>query len=273
MTTATNPTDKPSRQPILGRDDKGRFIYGNPGGPGNPFARQTAALRSALIRRLTVEQIEGIADKLIELALAGDVAAAKLVLQYGIGKPTEAIDPDQVDRLEWERERQQFVPAAEVNAISQGMSVAFAAFVSSLTRACQTSELAEQLSQNLDLKNKADAEHARSAPEQDQVKPADEPCSSTTPAPVAEPTNPQVIPIPGSVNKREKQATRSANRRQSATSPRQQTGVSAKLSARPIAEEEPAEAGHPVADSVMVRHWHTDRPPSANDPNRSNGSG
>src|SRR5690349_583555 len=34
-----NHADKPS-PPAPGRDAKGRFAKGNPGGPGNPFARQ-----------------------------------------------------------------------------------------------------------------------------------------------------------------------------------------------------------------------------------------
>ena len=32
------------------RDDKGRFGTGNRGGPGNPFARQTARLRQAALQ-------------------------------------------------------------------------------------------------------------------------------------------------------------------------------------------------------------------------------
>jgi hypothetical protein len=30
-----------------GRDERGRFAVGNPGGPGNPFAKRAAALRKA----------------------------------------------------------------------------------------------------------------------------------------------------------------------------------------------------------------------------------
>jgi hypothetical protein len=47
-------------------------------------------LRCALVLRLKPEDIEAIADVLIMKATTGDVAAAKLVLSYGIGTPTEA---------------------------------------------------------------------------------------------------------------------------------------------------------------------------------------
>ena len=36
-----------------------------------------------------------------ELALAGDVQAAKLVLAYAVGKPAAAPDPDRLDVEEW----------------------------------------------------------------------------------------------------------------------------------------------------------------------------
>jgi len=37
--------DTPSDPFIDGRDARGRFTKGNPGGPGNPHARRVAALR------------------------------------------------------------------------------------------------------------------------------------------------------------------------------------------------------------------------------------
>src|SRR5437660_2256427 len=49
--TSNHSTTEP--QPI--RDALGRFTKGNPGGPGNPFARKVAALRMALINFVTVD--------------------------------------------------------------------------------------------------------------------------------------------------------------------------------------------------------------------------
>src|SRR5262249_44626926 len=72
------------------------------GGPGNPFAREVAALRKALFGRLTPEKMEAIADKLIEMAAAGNIQAIKLLFSYTLGKPAAAVDPDQLDVQEWQ---------------------------------------------------------------------------------------------------------------------------------------------------------------------------
>jgi len=55
-----------------GRDALGRFAPGNQGGPGNPFGRLMGMLRCALVRRIKPEQVEAIADVLIEKATGGD---------------------------------------------------------------------------------------------------------------------------------------------------------------------------------------------------------
>ena len=92
-TFPTEATGRPQAQarPQVQRDANGRFAIGNDGGPGNPFARQTAALHSAFLQRATPQDMKAIADKLIEQAKGGNVAAAKLVLQYTIGKPAPAV--------------------------------------------------------------------------------------------------------------------------------------------------------------------------------------
>jgi hypothetical protein len=35
-------------------------------------------------------------------AMNGDVQAAKLLLAYAVGKPSETFDPDRLEHLEWE---------------------------------------------------------------------------------------------------------------------------------------------------------------------------
>ena len=99
---AADTQQTPQARPQVQRDANGRFAIGNDGGPGNPFARQTAALHSAFLQRATPEDMKAIADKLIEQAKAGNVVAAKLVLQYTIGKPAPAVQPDNLDSEEWE---------------------------------------------------------------------------------------------------------------------------------------------------------------------------
>lgn len=83
-----------------GRDSDGKFAKGNLGGPGNPFARQTAALRKELINSVTRDDIRAIAHKLMEQSKSGDVPSAKLLLGYLIGKPAPAVDPDLLNLLE-----------------------------------------------------------------------------------------------------------------------------------------------------------------------------
>jgi hypothetical protein len=85
-----------------GRDASGRFAKGNPGGPGNPFARRVAALREAALAAVTREEVTAIVAKLKELALAGDVAAAKVLLAYILGKPATMPNPDRLDLEEWQ---------------------------------------------------------------------------------------------------------------------------------------------------------------------------
>src|SRR5262245_54500170 len=54
--------------PGSGRDAHGRFAKGNPGGPGNPFARQSAALRRRVQEKLTEDELDQIVDRLIAQA-------------------------------------------------------------------------------------------------------------------------------------------------------------------------------------------------------------
>ena len=84
------------------RDDKGRFGKGNRGGPGNPFARQTAKLRQAALQAVSDDDIHEIVEALKVKAKKGDVAASKLLLSYTIGKPTTAPDPDTLNQHEFQ---------------------------------------------------------------------------------------------------------------------------------------------------------------------------
>jgi len=48
-TATPNPAPQSTTPPDGGRDQKGRFAKGCPGGPGNPFAREVASLRTRLL--------------------------------------------------------------------------------------------------------------------------------------------------------------------------------------------------------------------------------
>ena len=88
---------KPSTTGANGRDGQGRFAPGNTAAVGNPFAKQVAALRSALLNAVTPEDIRLIVAKLVEQAKEGDVVAAREVLLRVLGRPLEH---DILERLE-----------------------------------------------------------------------------------------------------------------------------------------------------------------------------
>jgi hypothetical protein len=98
---ATPTTATPEAAPS-GRDPQGRFGKGNPGGPGNPFARRAAAMRKAFSEALAEEDWMVLAKELMARAQKGDNVAAKLVCQYGLGKATPSPDPDRLDSHEWD---------------------------------------------------------------------------------------------------------------------------------------------------------------------------
>ena len=110
-------TEQTTAQATKGRDEGGRFTLGNRGGPGNPFARQVATLRKALLDCVTPQDIQDVAGRLIAMAKEGNVQAAKLLLTYTIGKPQPAPEPDRLDADEWEVFRETMPMKKEAAAV------------------------------------------------------------------------------------------------------------------------------------------------------------
>ena len=82
----------PSPTAANGRDGAtGRFVAGNKCARGNPFARRVAELRQAVLDAVGPEDVKAVVAALLVLAKAGDVPAAKLVLDRALG-PCEAAD-------------------------------------------------------------------------------------------------------------------------------------------------------------------------------------
>jgi hypothetical protein len=75
-----------------GRTARGRFAKGNHGGPGNPYARRTAALRSALLDAVTEADIRAIAKALVKRARDGEVPAVRELLDRLLGRPGDVHD-------------------------------------------------------------------------------------------------------------------------------------------------------------------------------------
>ena len=63
-----------------GRDIRGRWTTGNPGGPGGgKHAHRVMALRSAFLRAITDEDMARVVRAMVAEAESGNVAAAKLL--------------------------------------------------------------------------------------------------------------------------------------------------------------------------------------------------
>src|SRR5262245_23927911 len=99
-----------------GRDANGRFATGNTLGKGNPFARRVAALREALFEEIDETKFRKMVKDLCEMALSKDLAAMKLVLLYMLGKSDDMVNPDDLDRLEYEQLKRDKVHQKEVMA-------------------------------------------------------------------------------------------------------------------------------------------------------------
>lgn len=87
--TATN---QPSPNGDNGRDKSGRFVKGNPGGPGNPHARQVAELRSAAINAVTPDDIRAAVEQLVAKSRNGELAAIKELLDRVLGKANQPME-------------------------------------------------------------------------------------------------------------------------------------------------------------------------------------
>jgi hypothetical protein len=71
------------------RDDGGRFASGNTGGPGRPRGRGNA-LRRAAEDAIAPEHITAILRRATRMALEGNMAAMRLVMERTCGRPFEA---------------------------------------------------------------------------------------------------------------------------------------------------------------------------------------
>jgi hypothetical protein len=100
MNSETNATVNPEVNPHSKRDAKGRYVKGSRGGPGNPFARKTAQLRSAFVQAATQKDMRAMFDSMKARAIEGDVQAFKAVMSYCVGKPAHMENPDTLDQHE-----------------------------------------------------------------------------------------------------------------------------------------------------------------------------
>jgi len=87
------------------RDTHGRFVRGNPGGPGNPHAGRVSQLRAAIIEAVDADDIRAIITRITQQAREGDLAAARELLDRTIGRPSQADLLARIEALEVAAER------------------------------------------------------------------------------------------------------------------------------------------------------------------------
>ena len=80
----------PSTNGGNGRDATGRFTKGNPGGPGNPFARRVALMRQTMLEAVSDEDLREIVRALVDRAKQGENDSVQILFDRLFGKPTAA---------------------------------------------------------------------------------------------------------------------------------------------------------------------------------------
>jgi hypothetical protein len=75
-----------------GRNNVGHFVKGNSVAKGNPQAKRMAELRKAAREAATEEDVQALIRKMGEMGRDGDVPAAKVYLEYTVGKPVQGIE-------------------------------------------------------------------------------------------------------------------------------------------------------------------------------------
>jgi hypothetical protein len=85
----------------FGRDAAGKFAAGNRAAKGrsHAFATQAAALRRAFYAEVTPADMRRVVRTLVTEATGGNLQAARLLLLWIVGKPTDPVHPDAVEHL------------------------------------------------------------------------------------------------------------------------------------------------------------------------------
>ena len=150
------------------RAENGRFAPGNKGGPGNPFARQTAALRKAAMESASARDVAEVMAVLKLGAQRGDVAAARLWLAYTIGKPGASVDPDTLDANELEVRRQAVATAEDTKALFDSMPASLMCQLAGAVAPHVQSHMARTLAEGMQPRQ-PEAKEPKSAPDQPKL--------------------------------------------------------------------------------------------------------
>jgi hypothetical protein len=211
MTFSVNPTGNPVLD--IGRDVHGRFRKGNPGGPGNPFARKVAALRKTLLESVSDQDLKDMIEVLKLKARQGNLTALKLVFQYCIGKPTAAPDPDRMDIDEWQRLQQMRVSQEQFKETEESIPACLACHMAQFGWPCTVQEGDGRVQHAIhhiheDLQPPAPSgKRAKTSPHCVQPQPAPAPPSATAANQTEESHKPTEAPAPKAEQRSSAQGT------------------------------------------------------------------
>jgi hypothetical protein len=185
---AVHATPTPAAQPDSQRDARGRFTKNNKGGPGNPFNRRVGQLRTLLIEHVSDDDLAAIVDKVVQMAREGDLAAAKLVLSYTIGKPVPAVDPDRLDVEEFNLFREEAITADTLADPLKGLPAATVCEMVREARPLVEASRREQLAEALRTVEVPQDQDNDPAPEDDATPPTENAGTRNTPEAQPEPS-------------------------------------------------------------------------------------
>jgi hypothetical protein len=169
-----------------GRTADGCFAKNNQGGPGNPYNRRVAELRQAMLETIRPEDLQEVLAAVLFKAKTGDLAAAKLLLAYTIGKPGQSVDPDTVEQQEWQMHQQAAVPPADVDKLLTEVPAATANTMARIGWPCTAAQSMGPLIAGLRAAEAADAAQSSSpAGAAPARQPAREDRDATSPATVS----------------------------------------------------------------------------------------
>jgi len=173
----TSPSGNGSNGAFQNHDRLGRFVKNNAGGPGNPFGRQVAALRSALLASVTAQDVTEVLAAVLVQAKKGNVSAARLFLAYTVGKPADTVNPDETESDEWQLTQKNVARPEEIKHSFGDMPVQLANTVARATRPAISDGLADRLATML----KAPVAEPASSRPAGVAEPADGPAAARTP--------------------------------------------------------------------------------------------
>lgn len=138
------------------RDERGRW---QPGATPNPLGRKPGSGRVARLRKAIEAEIPAILQRLVEAAKAGDVSAARLLVERVVPavRPVELPAPITMPAGSIADAGRAVLAAAGAGDLAPGQAAALLAGLGALAKVIETTELAERIAR---LEGSADGDLA-----------------------------------------------------------------------------------------------------------------